>query len=163
MTYSSGVKRILFLVPVLALLFIAALIPGCSHETETVKPLKLKILSVDKEQGIEILLIANDETGEPIQIEGVMDVGLWYWDRKDLEYYPDFKIESQLVQKWHQIPLTFDDYTEAGAIIFLPYDQPHYFQGETGYMEVTLETAGGEILVVSRDDVDISHNVIYTQ
>lgn len=161
--YSSGIKRISFLILSLTLLLATVLAPGCSPKTGTVEPLELKVLSVNTEQGIEILLIPNNERGEPTQVEGVMDIGLWYWTRNDVGSYPDFKIENQLVQKWQQIPLALDDYTDSGAVIFLPYNHPNRIQNASGYIEVTLQTSDDETLVVSRDDLQLAFNVIYTQ
>jgi hypothetical protein len=160
--YSSYTRRISPLILALALLLTTALIPGCGSKTTTIKPLELYILSVNTDQRIEILLVTNDTQGEPTQLEGVMDIGLWYWTRNDVEFYPDFKIDNQLVQKWQQIPLTLENYTDSGAVIFLAYDHPHRITGASGYMEITLQTSDGETLVVSRDDLQLVRNATYT-
>jgi hypothetical protein len=136
-----------------------AVLPGCSHRE--INPLDFKIISVDVDQGIELLLITRDNKGNSAAVEGTVGAKLWYYTRTD---YYDIKEDNRLVQEWNDITLTNGDYsTDSGASIFLPYDKPHHLQGAVGLIEVTLETSDGRLLVYERDGIQISSNIDYPQ
>ncbi len=154
-----AIRNYCFLLPALMILLMVTILPGCSHRK--INPLDFKVISVNVDQGIGLLLITRDNKGNLAEVEGTVGAKLWYYTR--LNYY-DIKEDGRLVQEWNDILLTNEDYSiDSGASVFLPYDKPHHFQGAVGLIEITLETSDGRLLVYERDSIQISSNINYTQ
>ncbi len=142
----------------LALLLVMLAVPGCNRLKAN--PLNFKLLSVNTDQGIELLLITKDKNGNPNKLEGIVTVELWYYMRPDY----DVKTDDKLVQEWNDIPLTEETYSaDSGGTLFHAYDKPHHFQGVLGLMQVTLETSDGKTLVAERNSLQIATDIDYPQ
>jgi hypothetical protein len=58
------------------------ILPGCSHRK--INPLDFKVISVDVDQGIGLLLITRDNKGNLAEGEGTVGAKLWYYTRLNL-------------------------------------------------------------------------------
>lgn len=142
----------------LALLLTMLTVTSCNRLKAN--PLNFKLLSVNTDQGIELLVIPRDRNGNLEIIEGTVSVKLWYYTRLDY----DVKTDDKLVQEWNNLPLTEEEYSaDSGVVLYLAYDNPHHFQGVLGLMQVTLETSDGKIVIAERNSLQIATDIDYPQ
>ena len=146
-----------------------SLLTGCGTPAQTTTPapvttcdpLELRIEKIDPKKGIQILLVPKNTNCVLNVIEGTVNVKLWWYGLNEvsIQDYSLLTTDNRLVQEW-SLPLTKENYSFLGAILFLPYNEYASSIGSSqdryGFMRVSLEIPGGTALSVERKGLDLA-------
>ena len=156
--YRSMKKAKAISIVILLILLVSMVLPASCGGSQTPEIDRLILVLATAENwdpdpekdGIEVLLRPVDSEGDLVRTEGSIDITLSRWTNPGDTNEPP---KGEVLEEWH-VSVTLDDYSDAGTLLTLEYQQYVPQDSDYGWIEVELTTKQDDVFTVEGGVID---------